>query len=31
MYLERKRLENSPKGKFRYLYLIACPSCKIPR
>jgi hypothetical protein len=27
MYLERKRLENSPTGKYRYSYLTECPNC----
>ena len=31
MYLERKRLEDSPAGKYRYLYLVECPTCKQPR
>ena len=31
MYLERKRLENSPTGKYRYHYLVECPGCKQPR
>lgn len=31
MYLERKRLEDSPEGKFRYSYLVECPECKQPR
>lgn len=30
-YLERKRLENSPKGKYLYTYLVQCPECQQTR
>lgn len=30
-YLERKRLEDSPKGKYLYSYLVQCPECQQTR